>query len=150
MFGFLTLTYTEMLKDASGEDEIMITRIMDSLERCWSKSEQEVFIAAVILNPVYKTRPFARICKFTYASIYLLLVKLWKHFYSMDPPIELQQEMMDYLQGLGDYEGMNAWHQRPDPIQMYESISFPDQEPTPLKKLAWCIFSICANSASCE
>ena len=33
---------------------------------------------------------------------------------------------------------------------MYKSISFPDQEPTPLKKLAWCIFSICANSASCE
>ena len=33
---------------------------------------------------------------------------------------------------------------------MYESISFPDQEPTPLKKLAWRIFSICANSASCE
>ncbi|KAL4065826.1 hypothetical protein J3A83DRAFT_4375080 [Scleroderma citrinum] len=70
----------------------------------------------------------------------------------MDPPIELQQEMMDYLQGLGDYEGMNAWvqatkqvsmmnHQRPDPIQMYESISFPDQEPTPLKKLA-CKFGL--------
>lgn len=33
---------------------------------------------------------------------------------------------------------------------MYESIPFPDQEPTPLKKLAWHIFAICANSASCE
>ncbi|KAL4081226.1 hypothetical protein J3A83DRAFT_4185076 [Scleroderma citrinum] len=98
MFGFLTLTYTEMLKDASEEDEIMITRIMNSLKKCWSKSEQE----------------------------------LWKCFYSTDPSIELQQEMMDYLQGLGDYKGMDAWvqatiqvsimnHQRPDHIQMYEN-----------------------------
>ncbi|KAL4062301.1 hypothetical protein V8B97DRAFT_2026853 [Scleroderma yunnanense] len=136
MFGFLTLTYTEMLKDASEEDEIMITRIMNSLKKCWSKSEQEVFIAAVILNPV----------------IYLLVVKLWKCFYSTDPSIELQQEMMDYLQGLGDYKGMDAWvqatiqvsimnHQRPDHIQMYESISFSDQEPTSLKKLG-CKFGL--------
>ncbi|KAI6015981.1 hypothetical protein EDC04DRAFT_2903503 [Pisolithus marmoratus] len=149
-----------MLKGVSGDDEVMITAIMDSLEKHWSKSDQEVFIAAVILNPVYKARPFSRINKFTNAGIYLLLVKLWKHFYhGMDPPVELQREMMDYLQGLGDYEGMDAWvqatmqtatmnHQRLDPIQIYESISFPDQEPTPLKKLAFRIFSICANSAS--
>ncbi|KIM66585.1 hypothetical protein SCLCIDRAFT_109864, partial [Scleroderma citrinum Foug A] len=162
MFGFLTLTYTEMLKGVSGEDEVMITAIMHSLEKHWGKVDQEVFVAAVILNPMYKTRPFFRNCKFTHAGIYLLLIKLWKHFYcGMDPPVELQREMMDYLQGVGDYEGMDAWvqatiqnsamnHQQLDPIPMYESISFPDQELTPLKKLAWHIFAICANSASCE
>ena len=112
IFGFLTLTYTEMLKGVSGEDEVMITAIMDSLEKHWGKVDQEVFVAAVILNPMYKTRPFSRNRKFTHAGIYLLLVKLWKHFYcGVDPPVELQREMMDYLQGVGDYEGMNAWVQ---------------------------------------
>ena len=49
---------------------------------------------------------------FTHAGIYLLLVKLWKCFYpGMDPPVELQGEMMNYLGGLGDYEGMDAWVQ---------------------------------------
>ena len=109
MFGFLTLTYTEMLKSATGDDELMVTAIMDSLEKHWGKSDQEVFIAAVILN---KTRPFSRTCKFTHAGIYLLLVKLWKCFYSgMDPPVELQSEMMDCLRGLDDYAGMDAWVQ---------------------------------------
>ena len=112
MFGFLTLTYTEMLKGVSGEDEVMITAIMHSLEKHWGKVDQEVFVAAVILNPMYKTRPFSRNCKFAHAGIYLLLIKLWKHFYcGMDPPVELQREMMDYLQGVGDYEGMDAWVQ---------------------------------------
>ena len=112
MFGFLTLTYPEMLQGATGDNELMITVIMDSLERRWGKSDQEVFIAAVILNPMYKTRPFSRTRRFTHAGIYLLLVKLWKHFYpGMDPPVELQGEMMNYLGGLGDYEGMDAWVQ---------------------------------------
>ena len=111
MFGFLTLTYTEMLKGVSGEDEVMVTAIMDSLEKHWAKGDQEVFIAAVILNPMYKTSPFSRNRKFTHAGIYLLLKKLWNHFYGTDPPVELQREMMDYLQGLGDYEGMDAWVQ---------------------------------------
>ena len=55
MFGFLTLTYTEMLKGVSGEDEVMITAIMDSLEKRWGKVDQEVFVAVVILNLMYKT-----------------------------------------------------------------------------------------------
>ena len=33
---------------------------------------------------------------------------------------------------------------------MYESISFPGQDLSPLYKLAQHIFSVCANSASCE
>src|SRR5438445_330109 len=85
---------------------------MDSLEKHWDKSDQEVFIAAVILNPMYKTSPFAQIHKFTYASIYSLLVKLWKHFYcGADPPVQLQAEMTAYLKGIGDYESMDTWVQ---------------------------------------
>ena len=41
-------------------------------------------------------------------------------------------------------------HARPDPLKMYEGIQFQDTEPTPLQKFARRIFSICANSASCE
>ena len=98
MFGFLTLKYQEMLAASSGEEKVMVSAIIDSLEKWWDKSDQEVFVAAVILNPMYKTKPFAQIRKFTYASIYSLLVKLWKHFYhGSEPPVQLQQEMMAYF-----------------------------------------------------
>ena len=112
MFGFLTLKYQEMLAASSGEEKVMVSAIIDSLEKRWDKSDQEVFVAAVILNPMYKTKPFAQIRKFTYASIYSLLVKLWKHFYhGSEPPVQLQQEMMAYFRGVGDYESMDTWVQ---------------------------------------
>ena len=112
MFGFLTLKYQEMLAASSGEEKVMVSAIIDSLEKRWDKSDQEVFVAAVILNPMYKTKPFAQIHKFTYASIYSLLVKLWKHFYhGSEPPVQLQQEMMAYFRGVGDYESMDTWVQ---------------------------------------
>ena len=90
----------------------MVSAIIDSLEKWWDKSDQEVFVAAVILNPMYNTKPFAQIRKFTYANIYSLLVKLWKRFYcGSEPSVQLQQEMMAYFRGVGDYESMDTWVQ---------------------------------------
>ncbi|KAL4062767.1 hypothetical protein J3A83DRAFT_4088843 [Scleroderma citrinum] len=88
----------------------MISVIVNNLEKHWEKNDQKVFVAAVILNPMYKTRPFAQICKFIHASIYLLLVKLWKWFYpDTQPLIKLQEKMMAYLQSVGGYESMDIW-----------------------------------------
>ncbi|KAI6155624.1 hypothetical protein BKA82DRAFT_4011105 [Pisolithus tinctorius] len=141
MFGLLTLKYEELLGASSGGDTVMVSAIIHGLEKCWSKSDQDVFIAAVILNPMYKMRPFAK--------IFLAHICYWSNIGSVSTVV---------LSLLPNFR-MNTWvqstvqisitnHQCPDPIWMYESVSFPDQQPSPLQKLAQQIFSICVNSAS--
>lgn len=140
----------------------MIQAIIDSLKKCWSKCDQDVFLAAVILNPLYRIKHFTRIRKFNNARIMTLLVKLWDQLFPNTPSDESQTELLEYLEGHRDYgveftnwvdlvrSSAETEQKRPDPLKMYEGICFQDTEPTPLQKFAHRIFSICANSASCE
>ncbi|KAG1726524.1 uncharacterized protein EDB91DRAFT_1016780, partial [Suillus paluster] len=137
-----------------------IQTIIDSLEKRWSKCDQDVFLASVVLNPLYRIKPFARLRKFTNTGLITLFVKLWGRFFPNTPSDEFRKELLEYLEGHGDYgkEFINwvdlvrsaAERKHPDPLKMYDSIHFQDVEPTPLQKFAQQIFSICANSASCE
>jgi len=68
-----------------------------------------VFIAAVILNPLYKAKPFSQIRQFTTAGITSLLSKLWQRFQSTPVPESLCKEILDYLQDRGNYEGFSEW-----------------------------------------
>jgi hypothetical protein len=54
-FGFLVMKYRDekMNQDIIGRDAII-----KSIELRWSKSDQEVFISAVLVNPFYRTTPF--------------------------------------------------------------------------------------------
>lgn len=110
ILGYLMSRYLNLSTMAtSTDDEIRICAIIDSLEKRWSKSDQTVFIATVILNPLYKAKPFAQIRQFTTASITSSLLKLWQQFYSSPPPESLCQEILDYLQDHGNYEGFSEW-----------------------------------------
>ncbi|KXN92791.1 hypothetical protein AN958_04588 [Leucoagaricus sp. SymC.cos] len=57
-FGYLFHMYSEMMIDYP-EDEDACTEIISSLEQCWSKADQEPFIACLILNPLYQLSPFS-------------------------------------------------------------------------------------------
>ncbi|KAG0699264.1 hypothetical protein DFH29DRAFT_1002138 [Suillus ampliporus] len=110
ILGYLMSRYLNLSTGAtSTDDEIGIHVIIDSLEKHWSKSDQTVFITAVILNPLYKAKPFAQIQQFTIAGITSSLLKLWQQFYSSPPPESLRQEILDYLQDCGNYEGFSEW-----------------------------------------
>lgn len=163
IFGFLISRYIDLRgKATSVEEKSMIQAIIDSLEKRWSKCDQDVFLAAVILNPLYRIKPFTRLRKFTNAGIVTLLVKLWDRFFPNTPSDKFRTELLEYLEGHGDYgveftnwvdlvrSSAETERKRPDPLKMYEGIRFQDAEPTPLQKFAHRIFSICANSASCE
>jgi len=110
ILGYLTSKYLSLLQTAtSTDDQIGLRAIVESLEKRWSKSDQMVFIAAVILNPLYKAKPFSQIRQFTTAGITSLLSKLWQRFQSTPVPESLRKEILDYLQDRGNYEGFSEW-----------------------------------------
>ena len=104
IFGFLISRYLDLhAKATSVEERTMIQAIIDSLEKRWSKCNQDVFLAGVILNPLYRIKPFARARKFTNAGIISLFVKLWGRFYPHTPHEIFRNEVLEYLEGRGDY-----------------------------------------------
>jgi len=57
-FGFLYYHYSKV-----GDDNDLEARnaVLESAKHRWAQVDQEVFIAAVILNPLYKDKPFNNI-----------------------------------------------------------------------------------------
>jgi formate hydrogenlyase subunit 4 len=60
-------------------DEPGQTAVMNSFELWWEKMDQEVFIAAAILNPLYCTSPFCSTPQLIKANILTLFLRLYKH-----------------------------------------------------------------------
>jgi hypothetical protein len=153
-------------------NRIGCTAIINSIEKRWDKADQDVFIAAVILNPFVKTAPFSSQSRLmTQASILSLLKCLYSRFFSITEEEEelkeslqrLYSDLEGYLdakgrgicEGLGDYALAIEEHAKnanlsPDPLAVYKGMSIAGEPPPPLFKLADHILSICPNSASCE
>lgn len=108
IFGLLHLRYTN-LKCREPEDKNACDAILNSLELRWSKADQDVFIAAVILNPLHKIQPFAKTITFSSAGVFTLLSQLWMRFYGGQPPAGLLAEMKDCFDNKGQYEFLNSW-----------------------------------------
>jgi hypothetical protein len=72
MFGLLFKQYTD-LKNWEPSDAVTCNAILDSLEWRWMTADQDVFIAAIILNPIHKATPFAKSPQFTAAGILSLM-----------------------------------------------------------------------------
>jgi hypothetical protein len=107
-FGLLHHEYTCLLKeDPTHEDAIHV--IINSIEKRWSKCEQDVFIAALVLNPQYKTAPLAKIATFNNAAILALLNRLWLRFNQAPAPASLFSEFMEYMGNKGVYENFPVW-----------------------------------------
>jgi hAT family C-terminal dimerisation region len=159
--------------DPSPDNHMGCTAIIDSIEKRWAKAEQEVFIAAVVLNPFIKVTPFSSQSDFLApANILALLKRLYSRFFSVtEREDELKENMMqlysnldEYFKGTGICKNLVSWaeaveehakHSRssPDPISVYNGLWPPGRDsppPPPLFKLAFHILSICPNSASCE
>ena len=73
-FGFLDAWYRAM---TGPEDAIGCAAILASLEKCWSAADQNIFIATVILNPLFQTTPFTPGPCFTNVRIQSLLGLLY-------------------------------------------------------------------------
>ncbi|KAH9029946.1 ribonuclease H-like domain-containing protein [Lactarius pseudohatsudake] len=157
-FGFLYIRYSKLLE---AEDIKARDAILESIERRWLKTDQDVFVAGVLLNPFHKARPFRAAPFSTVAGLYNLLHRLWRRFYYVDPPAELYVEYKAYISGTGDFQAMHNLMDgmrrsaeivgtKVNPLEVWEAMSHPDHQPTPLAQLARRILSICPNSASVE
>ena len=72
------MQYVKLLKDH--KDRPGATAIINSIEKWWAAADQEVFIAAVVLNPFFKTTLFTNHISLTNVGIHTLLECLWLHF----------------------------------------------------------------------
>ncbi|KAJ6587338.1 ribonuclease H-like domain-containing protein, partial [Mycena sp. CBHHK59/15] len=87
-FGLLYAKY----KDGSGfyidEEDSGVCAVLDSLEKRWKNAgrEQEVFIAAVLLNPYFKNSPFSHLPILNRAGIDLTFERLWSRFFKQPAP----------------------------------------------------------------
>lgn len=107
-FGYLVFKYTEMRK-SDADDVHGCTQIIDSLERRWVKTDQKVFIAAIILNPIYKQTAFRPDSPFfSFIDIVDLFVQLWSRFNGgIHPPAVFCSEIRDYLDNKGRFSRIN-------------------------------------------
>ena len=85
--------------------------ILGSIERWWLKSDQDVFVAGILLNPFHKAQPFRAAPFSTVARMYNLLHHLWRQFYYENPPMELYAEYRAYISGTGDFQAMHNFMQ---------------------------------------
>ncbi|EJF56157.1 hypothetical protein DICSQDRAFT_72102, partial [Dichomitus squalens LYAD-421 SS1] len=105
-FGFVYNFFT-LLTDL--EDHPFRIAVCQSLERRWAKADQDVFIAAVVLNPWLKMRPFQpNMQLFTEAAFHVILSRLWRRFYPDEPvPGSLFTEIQEYFDNTGNFESLH-------------------------------------------
>ena len=83
--------------------QVACSAILESLEKRWANSDQDVFVAAVILNPFFKHTPFKPLPCFRPASIHGLFVTLWERFFPGEiAPLALHKNVLDYLREEGE------------------------------------------------
>lgn len=104
-FGFLLMQYRQMTDD---EDLDAAAAITKSIERHWAVADQQIFIAAVIVNPFYQGRPFAQLYFLNNAGIHALLGHLWIRFYQIQAPQEFHTELTEYLTHSGRYVSLGS------------------------------------------
>ncbi|TFK24427.1 hypothetical protein FA15DRAFT_592446 [Coprinopsis marcescibilis] len=162
-FGFLYMQFTKMKQElgATDEDIAACERVINSIEKCWAKADQAIFIAAVILNPFYPFTIFQGANFLSMAGTIKLFQDLWTRFFREDPPTELDLEVMDFISGTGVYQQLammvnleeaaaikQGWDV--NPINVFDLLKLIGTPDTPLVRLSRHLYAVSTNSASCE
>ncbi|CDO69496.1 hypothetical protein BN946_scf184785.g1 [Trametes cinnabarina] len=168
-FGFLYQSFNALVEE---RDNAVRTAVLGSLEKRWAKADQDVFIAAVILNPYLRLSPFrASLTQyFVPATVYGLILRLWDRFYPDSTEKPTLSDVRDYLKftpgsrygsmpSILQHEKDEALRKglQPDPVEIWKNF-MPDVDPSepqptipidppPLPALAIRILSICPSSA---
>ncbi|KAI0801429.1 ribonuclease H-like domain-containing protein [Fomes fomentarius] len=163
----VVITFAFLFKYFKGltpqEDLPICTAVTKSLEKRWSKADQDVFIAAVILNPYLKLRPFRDLLAyFSNSAVGDLISRLWQRFYPTvpEPPL-LYDSIKRYLASTGEYQllqdtanrihkSAEAQGKPPDPLDIWRDSIIAGTPIPPLHQIAIHVLSICPNAADCE
>ncbi|KAI0830187.1 hypothetical protein BC628DRAFT_1408347 [Trametes gibbosa] len=97
----------------SPDEDMIKTAVLRSLQMHWDKADQDVFLAAAILNPFLKCCPFRALpLVFAPAAVHTLLERLWNRFYpSHEAPATFYNEVSQYLRETGDYINLSSTKQ---------------------------------------
>ncbi|XP_006460996.1 hypothetical protein AGABI2DRAFT_70302, partial [Agaricus bisporus var. bisporus H97] len=106
IFGYLLHSYSRLMMDSS--DIPGCKAIINSLESRWFKADQDLFVAAVILNPIYSITPFRPLDFLIRANIHQLYVQLYTRIYLAPPPADFLNEAYAYINGNGKYVGLKS------------------------------------------
>ena len=107
-----------MLRRQDSADHAGCTAIINSIEKCWANADQEVFIAAVFLDPFFKIEPFSlKLQLWSQASILSLLKRLYKPFFSVveradeleESLHQLYPNLEEYVKGTGICKGLAGY-----------------------------------------
>lgn len=173
LFGYL-FHHFNSFHDSSDEDAK--NAVCASIEKRWHASDQDVFVATLLLNPYHHTEPFGNNC-LPDAELSVLVDCLYMRLFRTPAvPEALYNELSDYLRRQGPYAYMetvcvhekararaevrkhpqssleisNLFQNIPlNPIIIWERIT-SRAKPSPLRDLAIRLLSVCPNSASCE
>ncbi|KAJ7459620.1 hypothetical protein B0H11DRAFT_1736953, partial [Mycena galericulata] len=108
-FGLLYAKYKSGLHIE--QEDSGIRAVLNSLEKRWKNAgaEQEVFIAAVLLNPYFKNTPFSHLPILNRAGIDLTFERLWKRFFKQPAPPDLRMNSREYFDGTGFFAGLQSY-----------------------------------------
>lgn len=117
-FGHLLLSYRNLLNNPTVLEDVDdtrgISRIISSLEHRWKKCDQEAFVAALLICPLYgrgflnPTHPL-----FIHANTMDFLCKMYCRLFQVDAaPDEFEDELEDFLKRRGTYESMERTVER--------------------------------------
>ncbi|KAF8573620.1 hypothetical protein K439DRAFT_1374791, partial [Ramaria rubella] len=134
---------------------------LSSIEQRWHKTDQDIFVAGMFLNPFHKAWPFRAAHFSTMAGLFNLLFHLWRQFYYTGPPAEFYMEFTDYISSSRNFVCMDNFMcgmmamatkegKKVNLLDIWAAVTHPNNPPTPLVQLARHILSICPNSALVE
>lgn len=102
-------------------DQSVREAVEASLEKRWRDCEQEVYRAALVLNPAFQISPFQRRPWCADAGLFVLFTRLWKRFWPVEePPHTLYSEIKDYTRHLGRFK------QLPIVVEAFKQVTKDD------------------------
>ena len=110
-FGTLRHDFQALYDKADTAEKVGCQAIIDSLELRWSQADQELFIAAIILNPIYQSSPLAKKPCFNLASLDSLLLALYRRFFGTVPTHQFLTELANYLHKTDMYTSLDIENQ---------------------------------------
>jgi len=90
------------------QDAIACQAILRSIEARWAKCDQEVFVAAVLVNPFFRMSAFRPLQCFNKAEVRLLFTRLYRRFYGVEPLHTFIEDAYDFLDGKGLFQAIRG------------------------------------------
>ncbi|KDQ53017.1 hypothetical protein JAAARDRAFT_137924, partial [Jaapia argillacea MUCL 33604] len=100
----LTLANLYQLFSLPNMDPNVSKQVLESLEKRWSNTDQEIFILAVVLNPYLRNQCFHPNSPFrTEAQLWMVTKRAFVRFFSQEPDLEFSLGFADYIHNCGDF-----------------------------------------------